>query len=339
MKRVTKFFGLTLLVLLLGLVVFFFWASSGTLSDDELATVTTHTEPIAPRDTLSVMTYNIGYLSGMTNNEPVVRPPSLYDENMEAAVDLLRTTDPDIIGFQEIDFGAARSFDVHQLDTLARRLDYAAAAAAVNWDERYLPFPYHWNPAVHFGRMHSGQALLSRYPILEHERIELARTSRPFWNDAFYLDRLAQVAQIGVGNDTLVVVNVHLEAFEEATREEQAREVRALVESFADRPLLLIGDFNSSLPGTQENTASEESTADETFDLLLDGLPLRTAFADSVYAASLAEIGTFPADAPTHVIDYIFYTPDHIEAVDAAVPDVPDPPSDHRPVAMRFVLR
>lgn len=344
MKRAAKVVGLTLLVLLLGLVAFFFWARSGTLPEDAYATVTRYpTEPAAPRDTLAVMTYNIGYLSGMTNNEPVTRPRSLYDEHMDAAVALLRATDPDIVGFQEIDFEAARSFDVHQLDTLAMRLDYAAGAVAVNWDVRYLPFPYHWNPAIHFGRVRSGQAVLSRYPILDHARVELARTSRPFWSDAFYLDRLAQVAQIDVGGDTLVVVNVHLEAFEEATRETQAREVRTLVESYLDRPLLLIGDFNSVPPAARDALPPDEQAAfadDETLDLLLDGLPLRAAFPDSAYAAaSMSRIGTFPADAPTRKIDHIFYHPAHIEALDAAVPETPGTPSDHRPVVMRFVLR
>ena len=343
MKRVAKAFGTVLLVLLIAFVVFFFWASSGTRSGDELATTSTYpADPAPPRDTLSVMTYNIGYLSGMTNNEPIERSRTLYTNNMDAAARLLRETNPDVIGFQEIDFGAARSFDVHQLDTLAMRLGYAASATAVNWDERYVPFPYHWNPAIHFGRVLSGQAVLSRYPILDHERIELARTSRPFWSDAFYLDRLAQVVEIDVGSDTLVVINVHLEAFEEATREEQAREVHAIVERYLDRPLLLIGDFNSVLPAAREALSPEERTAfagDETLTLLLDGLPLRPALPDSAYAAPMAEIGTYPTDAPSRTIDHIFYTPDRIDALSASVPKTPGVPSDHRPVLMRFVLR
>lgn len=343
MKRAARTAGLVLLVLLLGFVAFFFWASSGTLSEDELATTTTYAaEPTSPRDTLTVMTYNIGYLSGMTNNEPVERSRSLYDDNMDAATDVLRGSDPDIIGFQEIDFGAARSFDVHQLDTLATRLGYAASATAVNWDERYLPYPYHWNPKFHFGRVLSGQAVLSRYPMLDHERIELARTSRPFWTDAFYIDRLAQVVHLDVDGDTLTVINVHLEAFETATREEQAREVRDLAARFADRPLLLIGDINSVPPGALDALPSEDRTAfadDETFRALLDDLPLQAALPDSAYDAPIAEIGTFPADGPTRPIDHIFYTPDHIEALSASVLETPDPPSDHRPVVMQFVLR
>jgi endonuclease/exonuclease/phosphatase family metal-dependent hydrolase len=343
MKRVAKGIGIAFFVLLVAFVAFFFWASGGTRSAAELATTTPYASPpAAPGDTLSVMAYNIGYLSGMTNNQPVVRRESLYTANMNDATQLLRRTRPDIIGFQEIDFGAARSFDGHQLDTLATRLGYATSATAINWDKRYVPFPYSANPSIHFGRVLSGQAVLSRYPIVRHERIELARTSRPFWSDAFYLDRLAQVTEIAVGADTLVVINVHLEAFEEATRETQAGEVRQLVERYADRPLLLIGDFNALLPSALNAHPPDEQRAfadDETLAILLEGTSLRAALPDTAYAAPMAAIGTFPTDAPTRKVDHIFYTPERIRALEASVPETPGIPSDHRPVLMRFVLQ
>lgn len=343
MKRVAKALGGGLLALFLAVIAFFFWASSDTRSDRELAITTAYAAaPVAPADTVSVMTYNIGYLSGMTNNEPVVRSESLYTANLEAAVQLLRRTSPDIIGFQEIDVGAARSFNIHQLDTLATRLGYAASAMAINWDKRYVPFPYSANPAIHFGRVLSGQAVLSRYPIVRHERIELARTSQPFWSDAFYLDRLAQVVEIAVGSDTLVVINVHLEAFEEATRETQAREVRRIYERHAHRPVLLIGDFNSILPSARAAHPTDEQRAfadDETLSILLDGTTLQPALPDSAYTAPMSAMGTYPTDAPTRKIDHIFYTPAPIRALGAAVPETPGTPSDHRPVVMRFVLQ
>ena len=343
MKRIAKGLGLVFLVLLAALVAFFVWGSSGTRSASELATTTTYApSAAAPSDTLSVMAYNIGYLSGMTNNQPVVRSESLYTANMTDAVQLLRRTNPDIIGFQEIDFGAARSFGVHQLDTLAAHLGYATSATAINWDKRYVPFPYSANPAIHFGHVLSGQAVLSRYPIVRHERIELARTSRPFWSDAFYLDRLAQVTEIAVGADTLVVINVHLEAFEEATRETQAGGVRQLVDRYADRPVLLIGDFNALLPSALDAHPPDEQRAfadDETLSILLEGTSLQPALPDTAYDAGMAVMGTFPTDAPTRKVDHIFYTPDRIRALEASVPETPGIPSDHRPVLMRFMLR
>lgn len=346
MKRALKVLGGGFLGLLLLLAGFFFWASSGRLPDDALAQLKRYDAARAPatRDTLTVVTYNIGYLSGMTNNEPVTRDPSLFRENMDAAAALIREANPDIVGFQEIDFGAARSMGVQQLDTLATRLGYARGAQAVNWDERYLPFPYSADPAIHFGRVLSGQAVLSRYPIRRHRRVELARTSRPFWSDRFYLDRLAQVVVVDLGGQPLALVNVHLEAFEEATRETQAAEVRTLVRDLMDdgMPVLLIGDFNSVIPAAMPTMPPRERTAfagDQTMARLTDGLDLQYAFPDSAYRADAP--ATYPADNPTRMIDHILYPPDHVAPVGARVlcgaPS--SPPSDHCAVSLTFRLR
>ncbi|HHP7238189.1 endonuclease/exonuclease/phosphatase family protein [Longibacter sp.] len=303
-----------------------FWASSGTLSSDELAQTRTYAEADSVSDTLSVMTYNIGYLSGMTNNLPVERDRALFDSNLASAIDMLDRVDPDVIAVQEIDFDAGRSFHVHQLDTLARRLSYLTAAQAVNWDVRYLPFPYGW-PSVHFGRVLSGQAILSRYPIVDHRRQVLAKTSRPYVSRVFYLDRLAQVADVVIGSDTLSIVNVHLEAFEQPVRETQAAEVRELVAPLlaSGRPVLLVGDFN----------AVPDDASDETLRRVTSGLSLNRAMPDTTQHA-----GTYPGDDPKRLIDHIFYATERIvpigTRIDCGPPDAP--PSDHCAVTMTFRL-
>ena len=326
MARVFRRFLLLVLALVAVAAGLWFWASSGTLSSDELAQTRTYAEADSVSDTLSVMTYNIGYLSGMTNNLPVERDRALFDSNLASAIEMIDGVDPDVIAFQEIDFDAARSFQVHQLDTLAQRLSYASAAQAVNWDVRYLPFPYGW-PSVHFGRVLSGQAFLSRYPIVDHRRHVLAKTSRPYVSRVFYLDRLAQVADVVIGTDTLSIVNVHLEAFEQPVRETQAAEVRQLVAPLiaSGRPVLLVGDFNA-IPGDSD---------DETLRRVTSGLSLKRAMPDTTQHA-----GTYPGDDPQRLIDHIFYAPDRITPIRARIDCGPSeaPPSDHCAVTMTFQL-
>jgi len=355
MLRFLRIAGLVVGALLLVLVGFWFWASSGSLSSDELRqtksynvdpsarasrgdTTTARGDGEAARsggeaarsDTLSVMTYNIGYLSGMTNNQPVERDPELYRSNLGNAITLLRNARPDIIGFQEIDFGAERSFGVHQLDTIARQLGYANAAQAVNWDVRYLPFPY-GPPSVHFGHVVSGQAVLTSFPIASHERTVLAETSRPYVSRVFYIDRLAQGVDLVVGQDTVAVLNIHLEAFEQAVRVVQAREVREIVASLLDtgRPVLLIGDFNA-VPGDPD---------DPTLARVAKGLDLKRAVPTETERGG-AVTGTYPADAPGRLIDHIFYSPGRVTEIGTKVACGPDgaPPSDHCAVTMRFTL-
>ena len=351
MTRWLTRFALVLAALLLALAAFFFWASAGTLRESDLAVTKTHpAPPAAPRDTLTAVTYNIGYLSGMTNNLPVKRSRALYEENMDAAAALLRRLDPDVIGFQEIDFRAARSFDVQQADTLAQRLGYAAAAEAVNWDERYVPFPYGL-PSVNFGRIISGQAVLSRFPVTRHERVVLARPPLPFYRDALYLDRLAQVVRLDVpvvadSTTSLVVINVHLEAFDADTREREIRTVRRLYDAYAatGAPVLLLGDFNSVMPGTDLSALPAETeaefTGDSTLALLTSPGNIASAFSDSAFARG-AVPGTYPADAPTRTIDHIFFTPGRIQPLGAQIRCGPSeaPPADHCAVALRFVLQ
>lgn len=335
MKRALQVGGAILGGVLLAAVMLFFWASSGVLSQAERSQIRTY--PGAPDttvpDTLTVTTYNIGYLSGMTNNEPVVRSDSLFRANMDQAVNFLEETDADIIGVQEIDFGGARVAHVHQLDTLAGRLGFPTAAQAVNWDERYLPFPY-GRPAVNFGRTLSGQAVLSRFPLRRHARNVLPRPPQPFFRDAFYLDRLAQVAVVEVGGRPLAVINVHLEAFEGDTREEQARLVNDLYRRLAAErvPTLLLGDFNSSLV---PDSTGQTPTDDETMDLLLEGTDLRVA--GGTVASGRA---TYPADAPVQRIDYILYPPRFFESVGMhRWCGAPNPPSDHCAVTASLLPR
>lgn len=330
MKRALKFVGLIAGALILGVVLFLFWASMGRLSDAELTQTETYVSGSEPpgQDTLTVMTYNIGFLSGMTNNKPVVRSESLFTANTDQAVDLFREVNPGVVGLQEVDYGSARSFYVPQLDTLATRLGYATAARAVNWDVRYLPFPYGW-PAVHYGRVLSGQAVLSRYPIQEHRRYVLPRPPQPFHEAAFYLDRLVQAVLVDVGGRPLVTLNVHLEAFHDSTREQQARVVRALYDSVARPrvPVFLLGDFNSELSARD----------DATMDTLLDGTDLRAAVPGR---PDTTVRPTYPAADPTKQIDHILYRPDLATPLNISVRCGPPahPPSDHCAVVMSAVL-
>jgi len=345
MKRALVTTGTVLGLLFLGFVVFFFWASADRLSKADLAQTKRYTAaPVTDSpDTLTVTTYNIGYLSGKTNNKPVVRSDSFLDANMEQALRLLREADADLVAFQEIDYDGRRSGYVHQLDTLGTRLGYAAAAQAANWDERYLPFPY-GRPAVNFGPMLSGQSLLSRYPIRQHVRKVLSRPPQPFYRAAFYLNHLAQIAIVDLDGRPLAVMNLHMEAFDVATREQQAREANALYDKLvaAGLPVLILGDINSVAPASHTALPPDQRrkfTGDETLPILLDGTGLRSVFPDSTYRAD-SPPATFPANGPNRKIDHIFYPPDLFEPIARGIQcGAPSPPSDHCAVTASLHVR
>lgn len=335
--------GVVVALLLVAFVAFYFWASSAVYPAATYLQVKEYgaAPEITLPDTLTVATYNIGYLSGMTNNLPQQRTPELFADNLHSAREVLRRLRADVIGFQEIDFAAARSFDYQQMDSLAESNDYAFGAMAVNWDARYVPFPF-GSPNVYFGRILSGQAILSRFQISVHERVVLERPPNPFWYNAFYLDRLAQVAYLET-DPAIAVINVHFEAFDRGTRELHGRAVAELVDSLAeDYAILLIGDFNAIpdrywSPGVGDAEEMDRREGDRTTDFLEAIDVLRPVYADDLYEEG--QVNTFPADDPGIKIDHIYYDRRYFRAVDADVLDADGPPSDHRPVVAKLVLQ
>ena len=324
MKKVLKFLMYIIIGIFLFIVVFFFWASSPNHSPEDYSKMITNDYPqkIDSDSIYSVVTYNIGYLSGMTNNKAIEKPKSLFDNNLEKVKVEFKSLDVDIIAFQEIDYASARSYRINQQNELAK-LGYNYVAEAVNWDEKYVPFP-EYPISMHFGEMLSGQSIISKYPIKEHQRIELERVQdNPFYRDALYLERLAQVATVTIENKDIVIINVHLEAFDKPTRVKQMNFVIDLFNKYKkEMPTILLGDFNS-------NPDDDDPAIKKVFDL------------DGVGNASFGESYdyTFNTANPYKRIDYIFYTENSIEYIDGKVLTQFGEASDHLPVEMKFRLK
>ncbi len=324
MKKVLKFLMYLLIGIILFIVVFFFWASSPNYSLEDYSKVTTNDYPqkIDTDSIFSIVTYNIGYLSGMTNNRAIEKPKSLFDNNLEKVKTEFKLLNADIIAFQEIDYASARSYKINQQNEIAK-LGYNYVAKAVNWDEKYVPFP-EYPISMHFGEMLSGQSIISKYPIKDHQRIVLERIKdNPFYRDALYLERLAQVATVTIENKDIIIINIHLEAFDKPTRTKQLNYVIGLFNEYKEKmPTILLGDFNS-------NPDDDDPAIKKVFDLKGVG---NAAFGDSYEY-------TFDSANPHKRIDYIFYTKNTIEYIDGKVLTQFGEASDHLPVEMRFRLK
>jgi endonuclease/exonuclease/phosphatase family metal-dependent hydrolase len=316
-------------------IAFYFWASSSTIESSTYSKVIqwkNNDKVNAQKQTYKIVSYNLGYLSGMTNNLAVDRTNNFFDKNMIKVMDRLEYHNPDFIAFQEIDYNSKRSFYVDQLETIASSVGYRFGAQQINWDKRYLPFPY-WPIKHHFGKIVSGQAILSKYPILSDKRVLLQAPEAPFYRKAFYIDRLLQISKIDLGGTTLILMNLHLEAFDQTTRVVQAKKVLGLVRQYAkDYPVILAGDFNSDPIYSDVDNQDQEPTisffldAPEIFSASISGYPISKSKVQP----------TFPADNPVEKLDYIFYTADKIEILDFKVLKDFGTSSDHLPVLMGF---
>ena len=70
-KSIFKIFISLLSIFLVFIIAFYFYGSSGKLQDSDYITTGREYAYKASTDTFSIMTYNVGYLSGMSNNKPV----------------------------------------------------------------------------------------------------------------------------------------------------------------------------------------------------------------------------------------------------------------------------
>ncbi|MFT7030333.1 MAG: endonuclease/exonuclease/phosphatase family metal-dependent hydrolase [Marinoscillum sp.] len=313
-------------------MVFYYYAASENSQFSEPYSLQSNSslKDYSTGDTLTIVTYNIGYLSGMTNNLPMERSRSLFENNGKNAASLLNRIDPDIICYQEIDFQSKRSFSVNQFEQLTTALKHTSTYSSINWNKNYVPFPY-WPLSAHFGGIVSGQAASSKFTFAQGQTIVFDKPDfAPFYYKDFYLDRLLQIVDVKIGSDTLKVLNVHLEAFDKSTRVSQSIKLKIIADSIANLyPTLLVGDFNSK-PGYVDTT--------DGMAYLMQSEKLESAISREQYDRDTLSSFTFNTEDPYQMIDYVLYGNDFVKVIEARVLREAGEISDHYPVLVKFVL-
>jgi len=266
-------------------------------------------------ETLTVMTWNIGYASGMENNKGNVLSSADITANLDTIAASIKRNNADIVALQEIDFNSRRSHGINQLRYLQEKLNFPFAAYILNWNKRYVPFPTSLDFKKHFGRVQSGQAVLSRVPITQNSAEFLAKPfNKPFWYNMFYISRAVQRAKVLVAGRELDLYNVHLEAFHTETRMHQAMQLLDLMKACGFAAGFVAGDFNALPPdaGKQLGFADEpeaDFTGDNTIQVLKQKGGLAEVVPDSINRLDESPSFTYPSLKPTRRLDYIFYSP------------------------------
>lgn len=298
------FLFITILFLIL-LVAFIFYAQSEALTERQFSKNNTVTFPFGllrhskmnQDESIRVVTWNIGYASGMTNNQGLVLTESEHRAYLDQMVSLLKEKNPDFIFLQEVDFSAKRSHDINQFEYLAKALHMPFGAYTVLWNKAYVPFPY-WPLTKQFGRVVSGQAVLSRFPILEQTVVTFQKPPHAFWYNWFYLDRVQQKIKIDFGDENLFLWNVHHEAFHAQTRLNQALALSKSIFSEEARFKIVAGDFND--PTNTDSLKLRHPNYHHTFDVLNADSRLTS---DSKYFG--ANSFTFPSENPIEKLDHV----------------------------------
>jgi endonuclease/exonuclease/phosphatase family metal-dependent hydrolase len=271
----------------------------------------------------------------MNNNLPISTSLELTSTNLTNVKSLIRKLSPSIVCFQEIDFNSQRSHYIDQFDSVGNYCDFTDGAMAVNWDKKYVPFPY-WPPSIHFGKVYSGQGILCCYEILDNSIIKLPKPeSNPFYYNAFYIDRLIQSVNIKLPSGrTLRIINVHLEAYDVNYRERDSDILVKYIKTIPeDSAFIIAGDFNSRPPYNKEIGNKERTIKN------LIKMGLKSSIDEEKYEKQPDLFYTFSSGNPVEMIDYIFYNPKKINLIDVAVIRDAGEISDHFPVCAKFTIK
>jgi endonuclease/exonuclease/phosphatase family metal-dependent hydrolase len=205
-------------------------------------------------DSLALISYNIGYgalgagQDFFMDGGEMVRPDSkdVILENMAGIREFLANTPADVYLIQEVDIKARRSFYVDQMSQLIETTQ-KNAAFAYNFKSLFTPFPI---PPI--GKAESGLLTLTDLEIHSAERISLPV---PFsWPiSMFNLKRCLLLQRIPAGQQELVLINLHLEAYDdgEGKKEQMAMLMDLLIEEYEKGNYVIAGgDFNHIFPGS-----------------------------------------------------------------------------------------
>jgi endonuclease/exonuclease/phosphatase family metal-dependent hydrolase len=329
------------ILLLLGALCITVMVASGPSTSPESGIMERGQPPPLRSDTLTVMTWNIGYASGMENNKGNVLSSADITANLDTIAASIRRNHADLVALQEVDFNSRRSHGINQLRYLQEKLDFPFAAYILNWNKRYVPFPIGLDFKKHFGRVQSGQAVLSRMPITQNSAEFLAKPfNKPFWYNMFYISRAAQRVKVLAAGRELDLYNVHLEAFHTETRMHQAIELLDLMKTRGFAAGFVVGDFNALPPNAGKKLGfvdepEADFTGDNTIQLLEQKGGLAEVVPDSINRLAESPSFTFPSVGPTRRLDYLFYTPG-IRHLRWSVDRDAGTGSDHLPVIAVF---
>ncbi len=210
-------------------------------------------EASAPGDTLTVLSWNIGYcglgatadffMDGGKNVRQQTRDQVL--ENLQAVEDLLREEDADVVFLQEVDRNSMRSYGIDQTVRLQSAFPDSQAAFASNFKVAFVPYPV---PPI--GRVDSGLLTLSRMTADRAERISLpCPFSWPIRTANLKRCLLVERVPLEKTGSELVLINLHLEAYDDgAGKREQTKMLFEFMQAEYDKGNYVIagGDFNQS---------------------------------------------------------------------------------------------
>lgn len=260
---------------------------------------------------LVVMNWNIKFAGGRIDfffdchDERVLMSRAEVYRNLEGLARKINQVDPDLLLLQEIDVLAKRTAYVDMMQWLLDHTELNYGAYASQWKADFVP-------SDGLGRVDSGIAVLSRWPIIEPERVALPlRSDQSAIVRYFYLKRAILRARIPLPDrQVFYVLTTHFEAFTED--DTKARQLTVLMQELrrlrhAGALFVVGGDLNMIPPGSVQVQDFPDSVCDDE-DFQADDYSDEAGWIDPLYevyrpAIPLAEYQANNAPYFTHTTD------------------------------------
>lgn len=352
MKKAIKVILLILSAIVMLAAAFVIFLTVTEYRPDDIESVSVVTDGEATEQcvgTVKIVAWNIGYCGlgadasfildgGEGNGSP--ESEEIMKGYYTGIKQTLSGLDADILLLQEVDSDSSRSYSFNEVSALQSDLGLTSSAYALNYSCRFVPFPL---PPI--GKVNSGILTLTVFEINEASRLSLPC---PFsWPlRTANLKRCLLVSRIPIsGSDKeLVVVNLHLEAYDDGDgKEAQTKMLLEILEKEHKKGNYVIagGDFNQTFPGSLDTwqIKNTECWVPGVLDNSLLSEGWRFAYDDTLPTCRLLNQPYNPDDPLTqhYVIDGFILSPD-VELISVETIDANFAYSDHNPVVIKIKL-
>jgi endonuclease/exonuclease/phosphatase family metal-dependent hydrolase len=211
-------------------------------------------EPALAPDTLRVMNWNMKFGAGRIDfffdchGTRSLMTSAEVNAHMSAISDVVKDVDPDLLLIQEVDVESKRSAYVDQVQFLLDHTPLNYAVYASQWRADYVP-------SDGIGRVNSGTAILSKYPLGTSTRYALPEVpSYDALKRYFYLQRNVLETQLLVADrEDVWVLATHAEAYSpDGTKRIHIDQFKARLDGHVEEGHLVLGggDLNTLPPET-----------------------------------------------------------------------------------------
>ncbi len=219
-------------------------------------------------DSIHIMTWNIKFGGARINfffdciEERVNMTFSEVNSNMLGVKKFISQTDPDILFVQEIDIDSKRTAFINQVEWLLENSKMNYALYVPHWKAKYIP-------SNSLGRMNSGIAIFSKFPLSNAEIINLPliKEQNPIVR-YFYLKRVLLQCDVKIGDRKIKLLNTHLEAYStDGTKKKQLDIVyeRLMQLDKSGDSFIFAGDMNCLPPHTIKTNNFPDTFCEDEF--------------------------------------------------------------------------